>query len=39
MDHILKFIEEYAKSLELKTQELDEERRRADQLLYRMLPR
>ena len=39
MDHMMRHVEQYAKTLEQATVELREEKQRADLLLYRMLPR
>ena len=39
MDHMMRHVEQYAKTLEKATVELREEKQRADLLLYRMLPR
>lgn len=39
MDHMMKHIEQHATTLEKKSTELQEERHRAELLLYRMLPR
>lgn len=39
LDHMLKHVEQYARTLESKTVELEEEQKRADTLLYRLLPR
>lgn len=39
MDHMMRHVEQYAKTLEKATIELKEEKQRADLLLYRMLPR
>ena len=39
MDHMMHHVEQYAKTLENATVKLQEEKQRADLLLYRMLPR